>query len=132
MPLKLSHFLKNLLALMKEDYHQQLQELIKDARGITCLQTLDTEKAVIQVTGRRIRITSRARKKQINVRVTLSRDCLFKILEGKITLSEAFFANELKVSGEPVTLLRCYAIWERVISLARTSPRLYFLAYKLR
>ena len=38
----------------------------------------------------------------------------------------------LLAPGDPLTLLRCYAIWERVISLARTSPRFYFLTYKLR
>ncbi len=130
--MKLRHFLDELIEVMKEDYQQQLQEIIKDARGITCLQTLDSEKAVIQIDRRRIKISSKAPKKQINVKITLSRNCLFNILEGKLTLGEAFYTKELEVLGDPVTLLRCYRIWERIMSLTRTSARITFLTYRLR
>ena len=132
MPLKLKQFLDDLLEIMREDYQQQLQEIIKDARGITCLQTLDNERAVIQIDRRRIKISGKAPKKQINVRITLSRNCLFEILEGRITLEQAFYSKELEVLGDPVTLLRCYRIWERIMSLARTSARITFLTYRLR
>ncbi len=132
MPLKLKPFLDDLLEVMREDYHQQLQEIIKDARGITCLQALDNEKAVIQIDRRRIKISNKAPKTQINVRITLSRNCLFEILEGRITLEQAFYSKELEVLGDPVTLLRCYRIWERIMSLARTSARITFLTYRLR
>ncbi len=132
MPLKLKQFLDDLLVIMREDYQQQLQEIIKDARGITCLQTLDNERAVIQIDRRRIKISGKAPKTQINVRITLSRNCLFEILEGRITLEQAFYSKELEVLGDPVTLLRCYRIWERIMSLARTSARITFLTYRLR
>ena len=132
MPLKLKQFLDDLLEIMREDYQQQLQEIIKDARGITCLQTLDNEKAVIQIDRRRIKISGKAPKTQINVHITLSRNCLFEILEGRITLEQAFYSKELEVLGDPVTLLRCYRIWERIMSLARTSARITFLTYRLR
>ncbi|MBI2938569.1 MAG: SCP2 sterol-binding domain-containing protein [Thaumarchaeota archaeon] len=132
MPLKLKQFLDDLLEIMREDYQQQLQEIIKDARGITCLQTLDNERAVIQIDRRRIKISGKAPKTQINVRITLSRNCLFEILEGRITLEQAFYSKELEVLGDPVTLLRCYRIWERIMSLARTSARITFLTYRLR
>jgi len=131
MPLKLRRFLGNFVELMKEDYPQQLHEIIEDSQGITCLQTLDSERAVIQIQKRRIRITNDAWKK-INVQVTLSRDCLFKILEGKLTLAEAFHTKEFDVIGDPLTLLRCHRMWMRIISLVRISPRFYFLTYKLR
>ena len=62
----------------------------------------------------------------------MSKTCLFDVLEGRLTLAEAFETGGLKVFGTAQTLLRCYAIWERVISLARTSPRFYFLTYELR
>ncbi len=132
MPLKLKHFLDELIEVMKEDYQPQLQEIIEEARGITCLQTLDKERAVIQIDRRRIKISSKAPKKQINVRITLSRNCLFDILEGRLTLEQAFYTKDLEVLGDPVTLLRCYRIWERIMSLARTSARLTFLTYRLR
>jgi putative sterol carrier protein len=132
MPLRLRTFLHKLLDVLKEDNPKQLSRLIKDANGLTYLQVLDKESAVIIVRNRRITIASRAKKKEINVRVYISKDCLFDVLEGKLTLAEAFETGELKVFGDPLTLLRCYAIWERVISLARTSPRFYFLTYDLR
>lgn len=132
MPLKLKQFLNDLIEIMSEDYQQHLQEIIKDARGITCLQTLDKERAVIQIDRRRIKVSSKVPKKQINVHITLSRNCLFEILEGRLTLEEAFYSKELEVLGDPVILLRCYRIWERIMSLARTSARLTFLTYRLR
>lgn len=132
MPLKLKYFLDELIEVMKEDHQSQLQEIIEEARGITCLQTLDNERAVIQIDRRRIKISSKAPKKQINVHITLSRNCLFEILEGRITLEQAFYTKELEVLGDPVTLLRCYRIWERIMSLARTSARITFLTYRLR
>ncbi len=120
------------LELLREDFPIQLERLTRDADGLTYLQHLDDDEAVIIVRGRSIRIAGRARKKEINIRVRMSRDCLFAVLEGRQTLAEALEAGGLKVFGDPLTLLRCYAIWERVISLARTSPRFYFLTYQLR
>ncbi len=122
----------DVLDLLREDFPAQLEGLTRDADGLTYLQHLDEEEAVIVVRGSSIRIAARARKREINVRVRMSRDCLFAVLEGRQTLAEALDAGGLKVFGDPLTLLRCYAIWERVISLARTSPRFYFLTYKLR
>lgn len=132
MPMKLRRYLSDFVEIMEEDFTQQLREIIKDARGITCLQTLDNDRAVIKILKRRIRITEEAGKKGINVRVILSRDCLFKIIEGKLTLAEAFYTKEFDVIGDPLMLLRCYRMWIRIISLARTSPRFFFLTYKLR
>ncbi|HUI00173.1 MAG TPA: SCP2 sterol-binding domain-containing protein [Nitrososphaerales archaeon] len=132
MVLRLRKFLDELLDVLREDYPKQLSRLIKDANGLTYLQVLDKERAVITVRNRKIAIASKARKDEINVRVYISKSCLFDVLEGKLTLAEAFETGELRVFGSPQTLLRCYAIWERVISLARTSPRFYFLTYELR
>ena len=115
---------------MKEDYPQQLHEIIQDAQGIICLQTLDAEKAIIQIQKRKIKIANQTRKK-INVQVNLTRDCLFKILEGELTLAEAFHTKEFDVIGAPITLLRCHRMWMRIISKVRTSPRFYFLTYEL-
>lgn len=132
MALRLRRFLNELLDLLREDYPDQLDGIIRDAKGLTYFQRLDKETAIIEVRDRRIRIIGRARKSEINARVYMSRDCLFNVLEGKLTLEEAMNGGELLVFGDPLTLLRCYKIWERVISLARTSPRFYFLTYKLR
>jgi putative sterol carrier protein len=132
MTLKLKKFLSDFIEIMKEDFPLQLRGIVKDARGITCLQTLDNEKAVIQTRKREIIITKGAPKNEINARVVLSRDCLFKIIEGKLTLAEAFYTKEFDVIGDPQTLLRCYEMWIRIISIARTSPRFHFLIYKLR
>ena len=120
------------MELLREDFPTQLDRLTEQADGLTYLQHLDGEEAVIIVRGSGIKIASRARKREINVRVRMTRDCLFAVLEGRQTLAEALEAGGLKVFGDPLTLLRCYAIWERVISLARTSPRFYFLTYQLR
>lgn len=130
--LKLKKFLTDFVEIMKEDFPQQLGGIVKDAQGITCLQTLDSERAVIQIRKGEIIITRAARKSEINVRVVLSRDCLFKIIEGKLTLAEAFYTKEFDVVGDPLLLIRCYDMWIRIISIARTSPRFYFLTYKLR
>ena len=132
MPLRLKRFLEEVLDLLREDFPTQLEKLTKEADGLTYLQFLDGEEAVIIVRGPSIRIASKARKREINVRVRMSRSCLFAVLEGRQTLAEALEAGGLKVFGDPLTLLRCYAIWERVISLARRSPRFYFLTYELR
>jgi hypothetical protein len=132
MPLRLKRFLEEVLDLLREDFPAQLEKLTRDADGVTYLQLLDNERAIIIVKDRSIRIASKARKKEINIRVRMSRTCLFAVLEGRQTLAEALDAGGLNVFGDPLTLLRCYAIWERVISLARTSPRFYFLTYKLR
>lgn len=132
MPLRLKRFLEELLKLLKEDFPAQLEKLIEDAEGLTYLQVLDDERAVITVKDRRITITGKARKGETNIRIYTNRTLLFDALEGKVALAEALAAGELKVFGDPLTLLRCYAIWERVMSLARTSPRFYFLTYELR
>jgi len=132
MPLRLKRFLEEVLDLLREDFPSQLEKLTKEADGLTYLQLLDGEEAVIIVRGPSIRIASKARKREINVRVRMTRACLFAVLEGRQTLAEALEAGGLKVFGDPLTLLRCYAIWERVISLARRSPRFYFLTYELR
>jgi len=131
-PLRLKRFLEELLKLLKEDFPAQLEKLIEDAEGLTYLQVLDDERAVITVKDRRITITGKARKGETNIRIYTNRTLLFDALEGKVALAEALAAGELKVFGDPLTLLRCYAIWERVMSLARTSPRFYFLTYELR
>lgn len=132
MVLRLRKFLDELLDVLREDYPTQLRRLIQNANGLTYLQVLDKERAVITVRNRKITITSRVKKTDVNVRVYISKKCLFDVLEGRLTLAEAFETGELKVFGSAETLLRCYAIWERVISLARTSPRFYFLTYELR
>jgi len=132
MPLRLRRFLDELLEVLKEDNPNELSRLIRDANGLTYLQLLDKEKAVIVVKNRRIAIVGKAKKGEINVRVYIGRGCLFDVLEGRRTLAEALESGELSVFGDPLTLLRCYAIWERVISLARKSPRFYFLTYELR
>ncbi|MGD0636875.1 MAG: SCP2 sterol-binding domain-containing protein [Nitrososphaerales archaeon] len=132
MVIRLRRFLDDLLDLLREDYPRQFQEITRDARGITCLQRLDRETAIIKVRERTIRVTGAARESEINLRIHLSRDCLFKILEGRQTLEEAINSGDLTVFGDPEVLLSFYKVWERVLSLARTSPRFYFLTYRLR
>jgi hypothetical protein len=131
-PLKLKRFLTDLNAILEQDFPLQLQEIRRTAQGITCLQLLDNERAVIEVLPETIRIASRAPSKKINVKVVLSRDCLFKLLDGKLSLEEAFNRQEFEVYGEPELLLKCYRIWESVLSLSRNSPRFYFLVVQLR
>lgn len=132
MALRLRRFLDALLDLIEEDYPEQLQNIIRDAKGITCLQVLDRDRAVIRIRKKTIRVTASARKSEINLRIYLSRDCLFRILEGRQTLEEAIKVGDLRVYGEPRILLSFYKVWERVLSLSRTSPRFYFLTYELK
>jgi len=130
--LRLRPFLHLLLDLIEEDYPEQLQNIITEAKGITCLQMLDKDTAIIRISDKTIRVTATARKSEVNLRIYLSRDCLFRILEGKQTLEGALNSGDLEVFGEPPVLLSFYKVWERVLSLARTSPRFYFLTYQLR
>lgn len=132
MALRLRRFLDLLLDLIEEDYPEQLQNIITEAKGITCLQVLDRDTAIIRISEKTIRVAATARKSEINLRIYLSRDCLFRILEGKQTLEVALNSGDLRVFGEPRVLLSFYRVWERVLSLARTSPRFYFLTYQLR
>lgn len=131
MPMKLKKFLMELVAILEQDFPEQLREIIGDAQGINCLQFLDKEKAVIQVLTDSIKIVSNTDAEKINVKVVLSRSCLFKLLDGQLTLEEAFSTKEFEVFGEPATLLRCYRVWEKVLSLSRISPRFQFLLPKL-
>ena len=59
MPLRLRKFLDELLDVLREDYPKQLSRLIQDANGLTYLQVLDKERAVITVRNRRITIATR-------------------------------------------------------------------------
>ena len=54
MPLRLRKFLDELLDVLREDHPKQLTRLIQDANGLTYLQVLDKERAVIIVRNRRI------------------------------------------------------------------------------
>jgi hypothetical protein len=130
--LRLKRFLEELLRVLREDYPEKLEELVKEGRGITCFEVLDAEKAVIKFRQKSIRIAASARKSEIDLRIYLSRDCLFRILEGRQTIEEAINGGELKVYGDPAAILSFYRVWERVLSIARTSPRFYFLTYRLR
>jgi hypothetical protein len=132
MPLKLRRFLIELLDLLKEDYPKQLRDIIRNAKGLVYLQVLDSEKAIVRVGSTSIKIEGKAKKSEVNVRVYLTRDCLFRILEGRLTLEEAIRRDELTVFGDPQMILKCYGMWEKVISLARSSPRFYFHTYRLR
>jgi hypothetical protein len=129
--MRLRPFLKELLSLLKEDHPDQLRRIVRESKGLVYLQVLDEEEAVIRVSDRGITIESKARKRELNVRVYIGRDRLFDVLEGRLTLEEAVRNGDLRVFGEPSMILRCYGMWERVISLARTSARLYFLTYRL-
>ena len=130
--LTLKLFLKELIAIMKQDYPQRLQKMIMDTQGITWLQTLDNENTLIHVTTDDIVIGEKIMPKKIDVRIILSRQSLFDLLEGRITLDKALQTKKVEAFGEPATILKCYKIWEQILSLARTSPRFYFLTYKLR
>jgi hypothetical protein len=132
MQLTLELFLKELIALMKQDYPQHLRKMIMDAQSITWLQTLDDENTLIHVTSDEVIIGKKIKPKKIDVRITLSRKCLFDLLEGRITLDKALQSKKVEAFGEPATLLKCYKIFERILSLSRTSPRFYFLTYRLR
>jgi len=130
--MKLYSFLNKTLKVLKEDHPKRLEEMVSEGLGVTYLQVLDKEKAIIKIRRSGIRLSRSTKQPGINIRVYISRNCLFDLLEGRETLEEAFSNGRLKVFGDPLTILRCYGIWESVISIARTSPRLYFLTYKLR
>ena len=129
--LALEQFLRELIALMKQDYPQHFQKMIMDTQGLTWLQTLDNESTLIHVTSDDVVIGEKIKPKKINVRVILSRKCLFDLLEGRITLDKALQSKKLETFGEPATLLKCYRIFEQILLLSRMSPRFYFLTYRL-
>jgi hypothetical protein len=128
--LTLEQFLKDLVALMKQDHPNHLHRMIADTAGLTWLQTLDSEKALIRVTANHIIVRNKIPKK-VAVRINLSRRCLFDLLEGRLMLDKALETNQLQVFGEPATLLKCYRIFEQILLLSRLSPRFYFLTYQL-
>jgi len=132
MQLTLELFLKELIALMKQDFPQHLQKMIIDTQGITWLQTLDNENTLIYVTTDDVVIGEEFKPKKINVRVILSRECLFDLLEGRITLDKALQSKKIEAFGDPSTLLKCFYIFEQILLLSRKSPRFYFLTYRLR
>lgn len=132
MQLTLEMFLKELIALMKQDYPQQLQKMITNTEGLTWLQTLDNENSVIRVTSDDVIIGEKVNSTKINVRISLSRRSLFDLLEGRITLDKALQTKKVEAFGEPATLLKCYRIFEQILLLSRISPRFYFLTYRLR
>jgi hypothetical protein len=132
MQLTLEQFLKELIALMKQDYPQHLRRMIADTEGLIWLQTLDAEKTLIRITADDVVIGGETGPKMIDVRVSVSRKCLFDLLEGRITLEKALKANKVEAFGEPATLLKCYRIFEQILLLSRLSPRFYFLTYRLR
>jgi hypothetical protein len=131
MQLTLEQFLKELIALMKQDYPHHLQRMIDSTEDLVWLQTLDEEKALIRVTSDDVVIGGETTPKMIDVRVRLSRKYLFDLLEGRITLDKALQTNKIEVFGEPATLLKCYRIFEQILLLSRLSPRFYFLTYRL-
>ena len=106
--------------------------MVSDTEGLVWLQTLDKEKTLIQVTVDDVVVGGESTPSKVDVRVNLSRKCLFDLLEGRITLDKALKANEVEAFGEPATLLKCYRIFEQILLLSRLSPRFYFLTYKLR
>jgi hypothetical protein len=132
MPLTLEQFLRELIGVMKEDYPKDLQKMVMDTQGVKWLQTLDNEKTLIHVTTDDIVIGEKIKPKRIDVRIILSRNTLFDLLEGRITLDKALKSKKVEAFGEPATILKCYKIWEQILSMSRTSPRFYFLTYKLR
>jgi hypothetical protein len=132
MQLTLEQFLKELIALMKQDYPKHLQRMIDSTKGLVWLQTLDEEKTLIRVTSDDIVIEGVTIPKMIDVRVKLSRKCLFDLLEGRITLDKSLQTNKIEAYGEPATLLKCYRIFEQILLLSRLSPRFYFLTYRLK
>jgi hypothetical protein len=131
MQLTLEKFLKELIALMKQDFPQHLQRMIDSTEGLVWLQILDEEKTLIRVTSNDVVIGGETIPKMIDVRVKLSRKCLFDLLEGRTTLDKALRTNKIEVFGEPATLLKCYRIFEQILLLSRLSPRFYFLTYRL-
>ena len=132
MKLTLEQFLNELIALMKQDYPQHLRRMVADTEGLVWLQTLDGEKTLIRVTADDVVIGCESTPKKVDVRVNLSRKCLFDLLEGRVTLDKALRTNKVEAFGEPATLLKCYRIFEQILLLSRLSPRFYFLTYRLR
>jgi hypothetical protein len=132
MQLTLEEFLKELIALMRQDYPKHLQRMIDSTKGLVWLQTLDEEKTLIRVTSNDVIIEGGTIPKMIDVRVKLSRKCLFDLLEGRITLDKSLQTNKIEAYGEPATLLKCYRIFEQILLLSRLSPRFYFLTYRLK
>jgi hypothetical protein len=132
MHLTLEPFLRELIAIMKQDHPQQIRIMIMETQGITWLQTLDREKTFIRVTTDDIIIGEKKRPKKIDIRISLSRKILFDLLEGRITLDKAVQSREIEICGEPVIILKCYKMWEQILLLSRISPRFYFLTYQLR
>jgi len=132
MQLTLEQFLKELVALMKQDFPNHFRRMIADTEGLVWLQTLDGEKTLIRVTADDVVIGSESLPKKIDVQINLSRKSLFNLLEGRITLDKALQTSEIEAFGEPTTLLKCYRVFEQILLLSRLSPRFYFLTYKLR
>jgi hypothetical protein len=93
---------------------------------------LDEEKTLIRVTSDDVVIEGETIPKTVDVRVKLSRKCLFDLLEGRITLDKSLQTNKIEAYGEPATLLKCYRIFEQILLLSRLSPRFYFLTYRLK
>jgi len=131
MQLTLEQFLKELVALMKQDYPQHLKRMISYSESLIWLQTLDGEKTLIRVTADDVVIGNETIPKMVDVTVNLSRKCLFDLLEGRITLDKALLTNGIEAFGQPATLLKCYRIFEQILLLSRLSPRFYFLTYRL-
>jgi hypothetical protein len=132
MRLTLEQFLKELVALMKQDFPHHLRSMIEVTEGLVWLQTLDDEKTLIRVTTDDVVIGCEIIPKIIDVRINLSRKCLFDLLEGKTTLDKALQERGVEAFGEPATLLKCYRVFEQILLLSRLSPRFYFLTYKLK
>jgi hypothetical protein len=131
MELTLEQFLKELVELMKQDFPHHLRRMIEVTEGLVWLQTLDEEKTLIRVTADDVVIGCETVPKLIDVRINLSRKCLFDLLEGRITLDKALQENGVEAFGKPTTLLKCYRVFEQILLLSRLSPRFYFLTYKL-
>jgi hypothetical protein len=131
MELTLEQFLKELVELMKQDFPHHFRRMIEVTEGLVWLQTLDEEKTLIRVTADDVVIGCETVPKLIDVRINLSRKCLFDLLEGRITLDKALQENGVEAFGKPATLLKCYRVFEQILLLSRLSPRFYFLTYKL-
>jgi alkyl sulfatase BDS1-like metallo-beta-lactamase superfamily hydrolase len=132
MRLKLDKFLRELIALMKQDFPIHFKKIVTDTQGLTWLQTLDDEITTIHVTSDDVIIGEEIKPQEIEVRVVLSRKSLFDLLEGRVTLDKALQSKKVEVFGEPATLLKCYRVFEQILLLSRISPRFYFLTYRLR
>ena len=98
--MKLYSFLNKTLKVLKEDHPKRLEEMVSEGLGVTYLQVLDKEKAIIKIRRSGIRLSRRTKQPGINIRVYISRNCLFDLLEGRETLEEAFSNGRLKVFGD--------------------------------